>query len=194
MNEKEKELVPLSACYPYDPMSYNILEGGANQRSFKGPANGMYGKKLRDCMSEEKYEAWLKSIAESNRKHAQRPEWHKKMSEVTSGKNNPMNGKNWQDFSTPEKIALHNLRISQAIKGRKGSDSWKYLTPEQRLDRISRYKESMKGRNKGRKVMQLPGTNVLKAVRPDEVQDYLNRGYVFSSRRKREQIANMKGN
>lgn len=52
----------------------------------------------------------------------------------------------------------------------------------------------MKGRNKGRKVMQLPGTNVLKAVQPDEVQDYLNQGYVFSSRRKREQIANMKGN
>lgn len=194
MNEKEKELVPLSDCYPHDPMSYNILEGGAHQRSFKGPANGMYGKKLRDCMSEEKYEAWLKSSAEASRKVAQRHEWHKKMSEVNSGKNNPMYGKNWQDFSTPEKIALHNLRISQAIKGRKGSDSWKYLTPEQRLDRISRYKESMKGRNKGRKVMQLPGTNVLKAVRPDEVQDYLNQGYVFSSRQKREQIARMKGN
>ena len=27
MNEKEKELVPLSACYPYDPMSYNLIEG-----------------------------------------------------------------------------------------------------------------------------------------------------------------------
>lgn len=47
----------------------------------------------------------------------------------------------------------------------------------------------MKGKNKGRKVMQLPGTNDLKAVRPDEVQDYLNRGYVFSSIHKREQIA-----
>lgn len=27
MNEKEKELVPLSACYPNDPMSYNLREG-----------------------------------------------------------------------------------------------------------------------------------------------------------------------
>lgn len=78
------------------------------------------------------------------------------------------------------------------MKGRKGPNTWKYLTPEQRLDRISRYKKSMKGRNKGRKVVQLPGTNVLKAVRPDEVQDYLNRGYVFSSIHKREQIAKMK--
>jgi len=28
MNEKEKELVPLSACYPDDKMSYNLKEGG----------------------------------------------------------------------------------------------------------------------------------------------------------------------
>jgi hypothetical protein len=28
MNEKEKELVPLSACYPHDKMSYNLREGG----------------------------------------------------------------------------------------------------------------------------------------------------------------------
>ena len=30
MNEKEKELVPLSACYPYDPTSYNLIEGGTS--------------------------------------------------------------------------------------------------------------------------------------------------------------------
>jgi len=78
------------------------------------------------------------------------------------------------------------------MKGRKGPDTWKHLSTEQRLDRISRFKQSMKGKNKGRKVMQLPGTNILKAVRSDEVQDYLNRGYIFSSIHKREQIAKMK--
>lgn len=139
MNEKEKELVSLSACYPYDPMSYNILEGGANQRSYKGPANGMYGKKLKDCMSEENYEAWLKSNAEARRKVAQRPEWHKKMSEVTSGKNNPMYGKNWQDFSTPEKIELHKIHMSQAMSGKNnpmfGKDSWAKHTQEERVAR-----------------------------------------------------------
>lgn len=139
MNEKEKELVSLSTCYPYDPMSYNILEGGANQRSYKGPANGMYGKKLKDCMSEEKYEAWLKSKAEAGRKVAQRPEWHKKMSEVNSGKNNPMYGKNWQDFSTPEKIELHKIHVSQAMSGKNnpmfGKDSWAKHTQEERVAR-----------------------------------------------------------
>lgn len=28
MNEKEKELIPLLACYPNDPTSYNLKEGG----------------------------------------------------------------------------------------------------------------------------------------------------------------------
>lgn len=28
MNEKEKELVPLSSCYPTNQMSYNLKEGG----------------------------------------------------------------------------------------------------------------------------------------------------------------------
>lgn len=30
MNQKEKELVPLSACYPNDKTSYNLIEGGTN--------------------------------------------------------------------------------------------------------------------------------------------------------------------
>lgn len=45
-------------------------------------------------------------------------------------KNNPMYGKNWQDYSTPEKIALHKLHISQAMKGRPGVNSWKNHTSE----------------------------------------------------------------
>ena len=35
MNEKEKELVPLSACYPDDKMSYNLREGGYNSKPGK---------------------------------------------------------------------------------------------------------------------------------------------------------------
>lgn len=29
MNNKEKDLVQLSNCYPNDPMSYNLREGGS---------------------------------------------------------------------------------------------------------------------------------------------------------------------
>lgn len=64
MNNKEKELVPLSACYPYNPLSYNLAIGGQGgsiipitkdridkQRNtlkknglVKGSKNGMFGK------------------------------------------------------------------------------------------------------------------------------------------------------
>jgi hypothetical protein len=30
MNNKEKELVQLSNCYPDNPLSYNLREGGSN--------------------------------------------------------------------------------------------------------------------------------------------------------------------
>lgn len=31
MNNKEKELVPVNECYPNNPMSYNLVEGGSGQ-------------------------------------------------------------------------------------------------------------------------------------------------------------------
>ena len=31
MNNKEKELVPINECYPNNPMSYNLVEGGTGQ-------------------------------------------------------------------------------------------------------------------------------------------------------------------
>ena len=51
----------------------------------------------------------------------------------------------------------------------------------------------MKGKNKGKKVMQLPGTNKVKSVHPNDIQKYLNEGYLFSRTHglKRQQIANM---
>lgn len=41
MNNKEKELVPLSACYPYNPMSYNLKEGGSAGKMTKNTCNKM---------------------------------------------------------------------------------------------------------------------------------------------------------
>lgn len=35
MNNKEKELVSLSACYPNDLLSYNLKEGGSNGKLSK---------------------------------------------------------------------------------------------------------------------------------------------------------------
>lgn len=47
MNEKEKELIPLSACYPYDPTSYNLREGGCGG-SLSGELNPLFGRTFSD--------------------------------------------------------------------------------------------------------------------------------------------------
>ena len=70
-----------------------------------------------------------------------------------------------------EHTRLHNMHMSESRR-RKMSDS-------------------MKGKNKGRKMMQMPGTNQLKFVKVEEVQQYLDQGYVFSSKEKRKTIANI---
>ena len=59
MNNKEKELVPVNECYPNNPMSYNLVEGGSGQLTddvkmrisetlktggkVQGKNNGMFG-------------------------------------------------------------------------------------------------------------------------------------------------------
>lgn len=47
MNNKEKELVQLSNCYPNDSMSYNLHIGGCGG-SAKGKDNPIFGKKFTD--------------------------------------------------------------------------------------------------------------------------------------------------
>lgn len=114
MNEKEKELVPLSACYPHDKMSYNLKEGGSNgklsehslekarQTRIKngtgiGEKNPMYGIDVRTLMTPEavKEMSRKRSIALKNRKRKQ--ETFDKISKANSGKNNPMYGKHGYD-------------------------------------------------------------------------------------------------
>lgn len=162
----------------------------------KGEKNPMYGRKLKDCMTPEKYDTWHKSITEANRRTAQQPEWHKKMSEVTSSKNNPMYGHSCTEYMTDEEIKSWKASLSKAASGKNnpmhGKSSWEKCTPEQRANRARRFSQNMKGKNKGRKMMQMPGTNQLKFVKAEEVQQYLDQGYVFSSKEKREKVYNMK--
>lgn len=73
---KEAELMPEISCNSHDPMCYNLKPGGVYHTmtdeiknkiaktvsvSISGEKNGMYGKKLKDCMTPEKYEAWCKN-------------------------------------------------------------------------------------------------------------------------------------
>ena len=127
MNAKEIELVPLSACYPLDPMSYNLREGGHN-----GIHNEESIKKLSESqkrrfanMSEEENQQrrerikqyWKNRTDEEKAEHGKRiklswskrtPEWKQKYSalksEQTKGKNNPMYGKSIMDIMSDDQI------------------------------------------------------------------------------------------
>ena len=51
LNIMEKKLVPLSACYPNNKLSYNLAEGGGKYPVLSGENNPMYGIDVRTLMS-----------------------------------------------------------------------------------------------------------------------------------------------
>ena len=200
MNNKERELVQLSNCFPYNEMSYNLREGGNNgaindisiqkmvqtrieNGSYDSERNFMYGKHLSDLMEPDAYNLMIYKHVLAAKKRVKDQEWLNKMSEVTSGENNGMFGKHLSDLMDP--IDYENMcsKRSKNAKGENnpmfGKSSWAKCTPEQKADRVARFSASMKGKNKGRKFMRLPNDKKCKFVKPNEVQQYLNLGYRF---------------
>lgn len=245
MNQKEIELVPLSACHAQNPMSYNIREGGNGQideetsaklsKSIKqyynnlskderdqlkikaknrqmnlsqetkdrisqimhykssGKNNPMYGHSCTEFMTDEEIIQWKNNSSKATKECWKRPEYREKILALTF--KNPNVDHDCRKYMTNEEIAQWKSNISKATSGKNnpmyGKSSWEKCTPEQRADRARRFSQNMKGKNKGRKMMQMPGTNQLKFVKAEEVQQYLDQGYVFSSKEKRKTIANI---
>lgn len=98
---KKKELVQLSNCYPYDPMSYNLKEGGTQGRLSE------YSQTIR--INHCRYTWKSKSIEE-------RAAFSEKCRNRSIGNKNPMYGKDWRDGKTEEEILLHNQRIKNSHK------------------------------------------------------------------------------
>lgn len=142
MNQKEKELVPLLSCYPYDQSSYNLMEGGHCGRltdeskkklseSKKGEKNPYHkshgrinpaaGKTVLERFhnDKEKYEAWRKANSEGHKGK-------------NIGKNNGMYGKNLWEILDP--IARQNAieKSRQKRKGQKRTDEQKKRISENR--------------------------------------------------------------
>ena len=63
MNAKEMELVSLSACYPLDPMSYNLREGGHN---------GIHNEETRKKLSESQKRRFANMSEEENQQRRER--------------------------------------------------------------------------------------------------------------------------
>ena len=103
MNAKEKELVQLSNCFPYDPMSYNLKEGGSQGRLSE------YSLRIN---REHCKQTWKQKTSEEREKYS------KECSKRLSGKGNPMYGRDWRKGKNKEEIELHGRRISEGHKRR----------------------------------------------------------------------------
>ena len=189
MNEKEKELVPLSACYPYDKMSYNILEGGANQRSFKGPANGMYGKNpLEKKTAEECKEIFSKRSKRNHekpedvlaREFKNRSEASRKCWECDSYRNNVITGldKAWTSERRQEQSVLmtgnKNPMYGESIKDHMTKEEWEIW-----YAKIKKHNQGTSNPAYGRKWIYNPVLNKRKYVKSEEVESYLKIGWVL---------------
>ena len=183
MNAKEYELVQLSNCYPFDPMSYNLKEGGYQ---------GKLSKESYDLAHQHMRETFMNKTSE------EKEAFKKKMSELTSGEKNPMYGYKWSDEQkkhqskcmkgrnsyanlSPEKYAERCENIRQSKIGKKnpmyGKNSEDFMTEEA----IIQKREKMRQHQLNTKRMINPNDPNAKVinVKLDKVDEYLKMGYVF---------------
>lgn len=89
MNEKEKELVSLSNCYPNDPLSYNLKEGGSNGRLSDESLSKMVNTwhKTRDSKTLNERKELSKKYSDGTKKmwkkQGFRQKWHKTVNNRT---------------------------------------------------------------------------------------------------------------
>ena len=98
MNAKEKELVPLSACYPLDPMSYNLQQGG-----YAGTRSEFSNKKISIAQKQ----IW------KNKTDEEKSKLKENLSKANSGKNNPMYGKSIMDIMSDDQIIEWKRKVSE---------------------------------------------------------------------------------
>ena len=154
MNNKEKELVPVNECYPNNPMSYNLVEGGNGQLTddvkrriseilkssgkVAGENNPMFGYKWSEDQRKHQSEVMTgRQVSD---------EFREKCKIRCSGEGNPMYGKHHTDEARK--------KMSDAIKQRGGyvgennpMYGLKCLSEEQRVE----WRKKIGLGNKGKK-------------------------------------------
>ena len=242
MDNKEKELVQLSNCFPQDQMSYNLVSGGRNYETTDSiktkisQQRHLYfqnlpqekldeirvkSKELWDSRTDEEKERIIEKCRKANLGknnpmygHActefmtekQIRKRKENISKSLSGKNNPMYGHACTEFMTEEQIRNWKENISKAVAGEKhpiyGTKMLYDLEGKRhyiKIDKIHHYlnlgwkesksKNRLDKRNKthvtyGRKWMHIPNTNIRKLVLNNEIQKYLDLGYIMGSNKK----------
>lgn len=186
MNAKEKELVPLSACFPNNPMSYNLREGGTGRTHLTGKNNPMYGHTIYDFMTTAEIQKHKENMSKASKKLWQNQEYRNKVLSKTL--QNPDISHDVRKYMSKEQIKKWKENIGNSCRGEKngmyGKSSWEKCTAEQRENRIQQFKKNMKGKNKGKRCMKLPNETKWKYIKAEEVQKYLDLGYEFYSQNK----------
>ena len=191
MNNKEIELVQLSNCWPYDQMSYNLREGGNKEFTFEtrlkmSKNNAMNNHNIMDFMTDNEIAEWKKQRSYASKNMWKNKEYREKVLPLTL--QNPSISHDVRNYMTEDKIKQWKENIGKSVSGEKngmyGKSSWEKCTPEQRENRIQRFKNSIKGKNKGKRCMKLPNETHWKYVKQEDIQKYLDLGYEFYSQNK----------
>lgn len=203
MNNKEKELVPLSSCFPYNDLSYNLIEGGNGQLSenvklnisktlksngkVAGKNNPMYGYKWSDTQRQHQSEVMKGRIISDN--------FRKECSLRLNGKGNPMYGK---QHSTKSKLKISNTRKEQHIAAGKNNPMYnlKCLTEDQKIKwkqkisqgnkskkRTDEFKKRLSDKAKTLNIRRMhdPITGKIRNVPQKNVQTFLDNGYILGT-------------
>lgn len=203
MNNKEKELVPVNECFPNNPMSYNLVEGGNGQHTddvklrlskaltgkMVGENNPMFGYKWSDEQRKHQSEVMKR------RKHSD--EFRGKCRTRCTGSGNPMYGKHHTEEARKK---MSETKIQNGVA--KGENNPMYnlkgMTEEQKIQwrmKISRgnkgkkrteeFKKQMAEQAKQHPIKRMHHTVTGKIanVPVEQVQAYLDKGYVMGTGR-----------
>lgn len=110
MNAKEMELIPLSACYPIDPMSYNLQRGG-----YAGIRSEISNKKIAIAQKQ----IW------KNKTDEERNKLKEIISKANSGKNNPMYGKSITDIMSDDQIIEWKRKLGERTRALWQNDEYR---------------------------------------------------------------------
>lgn len=137
----------------------------------------MYGKKLRNYMSEDAYAEMCRKKSDKSRARAKDPEWLAKMSEATRGENNGMYGEKLRDHMTDEaydKLCAMRSVIAQGEKNPMFGENVKdHMSGEAYARMLENRRKAMKGRK------DMTNGKCKKKVKPEDFGKYLAEGYWF---------------
>ena len=175
-NVKELQNAEYNLIHPHLNKDYcmNLKEGGGNAQ---------LSEETRELISEKlKGKSRTTPVWNKGLHNYLSEESRQKLSKATSGKNNPMYGKNAEDYMTPEAIKEKRRKQSESKKKKKngmwGINVENLMTSEAIKEKRRKFSIAMKGRNtwiKGKKHIHKGEIHIM--VYPNQLENYLNNGY-----------------